>query len=416
MLKAKVNGCYKIVKKTDVTYNFRLKKLIILPYLNKFKNCKARKMKFIVSSTVLLKNLQLISGVINPSNTLPILDDFLFELVDKKLKITASDLETTMSVSISLDMAEDPGKVAIPAKILLDTLKTFADVPITITINAQSLAIEISAGEGKFKLSGHKSDEFPVTPVAEQATTVKINSDVLRGAFMNTLFATGNDELRPIMSGVYCELSPEDLTFVATDAHKLVRYKRTDASSNSVVSFILPKKPLNQLKNILPDDSDITIEYDETNAYFTFENVFLVCRLIEGKYPNYDAVIPKENPNKLIIDRVPFISAIRRVALYANQSTNQVRLKISGQELFLSAEDVDYSNEAKERLNCNYEGMDMEIGFNSKFLLDMLNNISTSQIMLELSAPNRAGILLPVDPVNKDEDILMLVMPVMINA
>lgn len=373
-------------------------------------------MKFIVSSTVLLKNLQLISGVINPSNTLPILDDFLFELVDKKLKITASDLETTMSVSISLDMAEDPGKVAIPAKILLDTLKTFADVPITITINAQSLAIEISAGEGKFKLSGHKSDEFPVTPVAEQATTVKINSDVLRGAFMNTLFATGNDELRPIMSGVYCELSPEDLTFVATDAHKLVRYKRTDASSNSVVSFILPKKPLNQLKNILPDDSDITIEYDETNAYFTFENVFLVCRLIEGKYPNYDAVIPKENPNKLIIDRVPFISAIRRVALYANQSTNQVRLKISGQELFLSAEDVDYSNEAKERLNCNYEGMDMEIGFNSKFLLDMLNNISTSQIMLELSAPNRAGILLPVDPVNKDEDILMLVMPVMINA
>ena len=373
-------------------------------------------MKFIVSSTVLLKNLQLISGVINPSNTLPILDDFLFELDEKNLKITASDLETTMSVTLSLDMAEDPGVIAIPAKILLDTLKTFADVPITISIDQQTLGIEISAGEGKFKLPGHKSDEFPLTPVAEQATKVTINSDILRSAFMNTLFATGSDELRPIMSGVYCELSPEDLTFVATDAHKLVRYKRTDASSPTVSSFILPKKPLNQLKNILPDDSEINIEYNETNAFFKFDNVFLVCRLIEGKYPNYDAVIPKENPNKLIIDRTPFIQAIRRVALYANQSTNQVRLRISGQELFLSAEDIDYSNEAKERLNCNYEGTDMEIGFNSKFLMDMLNNMETPQVMLELSAPNRAGILLPVDPVNKDEDVLMLVMPVMINA
>lgn len=371
-------------------------------------------MKFIVSSTVLLKNLQLISGVINPSNTLPILDDFLFELKDKELLITASDLETTMSVSVPIDMTEDPGVVTIPAKLLLDTLKTFADVPITIIINKETLGIEISAGEGKFKLSGHKSDEFPITPTIEEATSITVKSDMLSSAFNKTLFAAGNDELRPVMSGVFCELSPEDLTFVATDAHKLVRYKRTDTGAETPSSFILPKKPLNQLKNIFPEDIDVKIEYDQTNASFTYENVNLICRLIDGKYPNYDAVIPKDNPNTLTIDRSPFINSIRRVALYANQSTNQVRLKISGKELTLSSEDVDYANEAKERLTCNYDGEDMEIGFNSKFLLDMLNNLESDTIKIEMSAPNRAGILLPVDD-NKDEDILMLVMPVMLN-
>ncbi len=372
-------------------------------------------MKFIVSSTVLLKNLQIISGVINPSNTLPILDDFLFELEEKALNITASDLETTMTVSVDLDMAEDPGVVTIPAKLLLDTLKTFANVPITMTIDKTTLAIEISAGDGKFKLTGHKSDEFPLKPVAEDPTTLKVNSEVLRTAFNKTLFATGNDELRPVMSGVYCEMAPEDLTFVATDAHKLVRYKRTDASAEAVTSFILPKKPLNQLKNILGDNEEVVVEYDQTNAFFAFGNVNLVCRLIDGKYPNYDAVIPKENPHVLTVDKAPFISALRRVALYANQSTNQVRLKINGKELSISAEDIDYANEAKERLTCSYEGEDMEIGFNSKFLMDMLNNLDSSTVKLEMSAPNRAGILLPVDQDNEHEDVLMLVMPVMLN-
>jgi DNA polymerase-3 subunit beta len=372
-------------------------------------------MKFIVSSTVLLKNLQIISGVINPSNTLPILDDFLFELEEKTLNITASDLETTMTVSVDLDMAEDPGVVTIPAKLLLDTLKTFANVPITMTIDKTTLAIEISAGDGKFKLTGHKSDEFPLKPVAEEPTTLKVNSELLRTAFHKTLFATGNDELRPVMSGVYCEMTPEDLTFVATDAHKLVRYKRTDVAAEAVTSFILPKKPLIQLKNILADDEEVIVEYDQTNAFFSFGNVNLVCRLIDGKYPNYDAVIPKENPHVLTVDKAPFLSALRRVALYANQSTNQVRLKISGKELTISAEDIDYANEAKERLTCSYEGEDMEIGFNSKFLMDMLNNLDSSTVKLEMSAPNRAGILLPVDQDNEHEDVLMLVMPVMLN-
>jgi DNA polymerase III subunit beta len=372
-------------------------------------------MKFIVSSSVLLKNLQLISGVINPSNTLPILDDFLFDMEDKTLTVTASDLYTTMSVKVALDMAEDPGKVAIPARLLLETLKTFADVPITITIDKSTLAIELLTGDGKFKLTGHRSDEFPERPKLENPSKINIKSEILKNGFNKTLFATGNDEMRPMFSGVYCELSPDDITFVATDAHKLVRYKRTDASSTVTSAFILPKKPLNQLKNALPEDADVVLQFDQVNAFFEYGNVNLICRLIEGKYPNYDAVIPKENPNVLTIERAPFISALRRVSLYANQSTNQIRLKISGKELTLSSEDIDFANEAKERLTCSYEGEDMEIGFNSKFLQEMVNNMGAVTLRLEMSAPNRAGILLPVDRDNEHEDILMLVMPVMLS-
>ncbi|MBE9481205.1 MAG: DNA polymerase III subunit beta [Bacteroidetes bacterium] len=373
-------------------------------------------MKFIVSSSVLLKNLQALSGVLNPSNTLPILDDFLFELKDKTLQITASDLETTMTVTVPLTMSEEPGIITIPAKILLDTLKTFTDIPITFTINVENMGVEISAGEGKYKLSGHKSDEYPQTPLLENATSLSINSSILVSAFNKTIFATGNDELRPVMSGVFCELTPDDITFVATDAHKLVRYRRTDAKSENSVSFILPKKPLNQLKNILlGDDFPVKIEYDQTNALFEFENVTLICRLIDGKYPNYEAVIPTENPNVLITNRSILLNTIKRIAIFANQSTHQVRFKISGQELILSAEDIDFSNEATERLSCNYEGEDMEIGFNSRFFQEMLNNIDNEDVRIEMSAPNRAGLILPVDNENKDEDILMLVMPVMLN-
>ena len=373
-------------------------------------------MKFIVSSSLLLKNLQALSGVLNPSNTLPILDDFLFELKDKTLQITASDLETTMTVTVPLTMSEEPGIITIPAKILLDTLKTFTDIPVTFTINVENMGVEISAGEGKYKLSGHKSDEYPQTPLLENATSLSINSSILVSAFNKTIFATGNDELRPVMSGVFCELTPDDIIFVATDAHKLVRYRRTDAKSENSVSFILPKKPLNQLRNILSgDDFPVKIEYDQTNALFEFENVSLICRLIDGKYPNYEAVIPTENPNVLITNRSILLNTIKRIAIFANQSTHQVRFKISGQELILSSEDIDFSNEGTERLSCNYEGEDMEIGFNSRFFLEMLSNIDNEDVRIEMSAPNRAGLILPVDNENKDEDILMLVMPVMLN-
>jgi DNA polymerase III subunit beta len=373
-------------------------------------------MKFIVSSSLLLKNLQAINGVINSSNTLPILDDFLFELKENELSITSSDLETTMSVTLHPDKTDETGSIAIPAKILVDTLKTFADIPVSFSINDDTLMIEISAGDGKYRLSGHKSDEYPRTPVLDETTSIELNSPVVANAINKTLFATGNDELRLVLSGVFCELSPDDLTFVATDAHKLVRYKRTDTKSKDSASFILPKKPLNLLKTILAtQDIPVRIEYNPTNAFFSFGNVSLICRLIDGKYPNYDAVIPVDNPNKMVIDRILLLNCIRRVAIFANQSTHQVRFKLSGKELVLSSEDIDFSNEAKERLTCTYEGDDMEIGFNSKFLLEMLNNIDTEEIRLEMSAPNRAGILTPVDNKNKDEDILMLVMPVMLN-
>lgn len=373
-------------------------------------------MKFIVSSLKLLRSLQALSGVLNASNTLPILDDFLFDLVDGNLRITASDLETTMTVSVAPDMGEGTGQIAIPAKLLLDIMKTFPDVPITFMVNMDTLGIELNAGEGKFKLSGHKSDEFPQLPVLDNPITMQLPADLLVNAFEKTIFATGNDELRPVMSGVLCDIGEEYMTFVATDAHKLVRYRRLDAKTKNPASFILPKKPINQLKNLLAGkDESVELSFNQTNALFRFANITMVCRLIEGRYPNYEAVIPTHNPNKLNFDRQSLLNSIKRVAIFANQSTHQVRFKIAGQELQLSAEDLDYANEAKERLSCNYEGDDMEIGFNSRFFIEMLNNLDQDEIKLEMSAPNRAGILMPVENENKDEDILMLVMPVMLN-
>jgi len=374
-------------------------------------------MKFIISSLKLLRSLQALSGVLNSSNTLPILDDFLFEISPGGLKLTASDLETTMIILLQPDMAEGTGKVAVPARLLLDTMKTFPDIPVTIDIHDDTLAIELFAGEGKFRMSGHRSDEFPQLPVLNDATKVDLTASLLVNAFEKTVFATGNDELRPVMSGVLFELREDYLTFVATDAHKLVRYRRLDVKDTQSASFILPKKPLNQLKNLLASKTDeiVSLEFNQSNASFTFSNMKVICRLIEGRYPNYEAVIPTNNPNKLTIDRVSLLSAIKRVAIFANQSTHQVRFKITGMELILSAEDLDYSNEAKERLVCNFEGDDMEIGFNSKFFIEMLNNLEHEEVRLEMSAPNRAGILIPVGNDDESEDILMLIMPVMLN-
>jgi DNA polymerase-3 subunit beta len=373
-------------------------------------------MRFIVSSQNLLRSLQSISGVLNTSNTLPILDDFLVELTGNTLKVTASDLETTMSVVVEANMAEDEGSIAIPAKILLELLKTYGDTPLTFTID-NNQGIEIAADEAKFRITGHNADEFPRSPQMEATSNFVLTSELLLTAINKTIFATGNDDLRPAMSGVYCDLSPDSVIFVATDAHKLVRYKRTDASAETSTTFIMPKKPLNQLKSILPaDTTEVQVIYNETNARFTFKNVDLVCRLIEGRYPNYEAVIPQDNPNTLIVDRQSLITTLRRASFFANKSTNQIRLSINGQELFIDAEDIDFAHESRQRLSCNYTGDDMEIGFNSRFLIEMLVNISTENIRLELSAPNRAGILRPLDAENKAEDLLMLVMPVMLNS
>ncbi len=372
-------------------------------------------MRFIVNSISLLKSVQALGGVLNAKNTLPILDNFLFDLKGNILSITASDLETIMTVDLELEMADEDGQVAVPARLLLDMLKAFSNVPITFTVQSD-YKIELAAGEGKYNLSGFNADEFPKQPTMEDVVTVNLESGMMVNAINKTIFATGNDELRPVMAGVFCDLHDNDITFVATDAHKLVRYKKMNVNPESQVSFILPKKPLSLLKNNLPnDETPVKIEYAEKNATFIFENTRMVCKLVDGRYPNYEAVIPKENPNVLTVDRLTFLNVIRRVSIFANKSTHQIRLKISGQELLLSAEDLDYSNAAQERLTCNYSGEDLDIGFNSRFLIEMLNNLESDEISLHMSQPNRAGLIIP-NTNNEDEDILMLIMPVMLNA
>jgi DNA polymerase-3 subunit beta len=372
-------------------------------------------MKFIVNSTALLRELQKLNGVISSNNTLPILDNFLFNINNNKMSIVASDLETTMMSSISVEADED-GKITIPARILIDTLKTFSNQPLTFIVNIVTFGIEMSSELGNYKLAGQNANEFPKMPTLQASSSTTIKGDVLANAINKTLFASGNDELRPVMSGVFCELSNEQTTFVATDAHKLVRHVRTDVKSDKTASFILPKKPLTILKNNIGDDSDITLEYNETNALFSFANITIICRLIDGKYPNYEAVIPKENPNKLTIETATLLSSIKRVSIYANKTTHQIRFKVAGSELQITSEDLDFANKAEERLSCQYEGEDMEIGFNSKFVIDMLNNIGAEQIIIEMSAPNRAGIILPLDGLEEGEKTLMLVMPVMLNS
>ncbi|MBL4652103.1 MAG: DNA polymerase III subunit beta [Flavobacteriales bacterium] len=374
-------------------------------------------MNFIVSSSDLLKQIQSIAGVLNSSNTLPILDNFLFTINKQELKISASDLETTITTSVKLTKADKNGSIAIPAKLLLDTLKTFAEVPLTFTVDEKTFGIEIASDNGKYKLSGQNGDEFPKIPSVDSAATLDLDSSIIFNAIDKTLFAAGNDELRPVMSGVLFQMTSSGLTFVATDAHKLVRYTRKDAKTKKSADLILPKKPLNLLKSLLTgSDEKVKFEYNDANAFFKFDNIELVCRLIDGKYPNYDAVIPKENPNQLSIDRLSFLNSIKRISIFSNKTTHQVRLKIAGSELNLSAEDLDFANEATERLTCSYSGDDIEIGFNSRFLLEMLSNLQTDNVILEMSAPNRAGILLPGETDNKNEDLLMLVMPVMLNS
>lgn len=371
-------------------------------------------MKFIVSSSYLLKQLQVLGSVINSNNTLPILDNFLFELNNNALTVSASDLETTMSATLEID-SDSVGSVAVPAKLLLETLKTFPEQPLTFTVEDNN-TIEISSNSGKYALAYASGDEFPKAVTLEDPSVTVVPAEVLATAISKTIFAAGNDDLRPVMSGVFFQFSPEGLTFVATDAHKLVKYQRTDVQASQVADFIMPKKPLNILKGILAtSDAEVKIEYNDSNATFSFDNYVLTCRLIDGKYPNYEAVIPKENPNKLLISRGQFQSSVRRVAIFSNKTTHQIRLKIAGAELNISAEDIDYSNKAEERLTCDYQGDDMQIGFNSRFLTEMLSNLQSDEIMLEMSLPNRAGILTPVDGLDEGETVTMLVMPVMLN-
>ena len=353
-------------------------------------------------------------GIINTNNTLPILDNFLFNLDGNALTVSASDLETTISSNLKVESSEK-GSVCIPARLLLDTLKTFPEQPLTFTIEDNN-TVEISSNHGKYALAYANGEEFPTAVELKDPSSTKVQGDVLATAISKTIFASGNDDLRPVMSGVFFQFSAEGLTFVATDAHKLVKYSREDVTASQTAEYIMPKKPLNLLKSILAgSEEEVTIEYNESNAKFIFEGTEMICRLIDGKYPNYEAVIPKENPNKLTIDRNQFLNSVRRVSIFSNKTTHQIRLKIAGAELNISAEDIDYSNKAEERLTCDYQGDDMQIGFNSRFLTEMLSNLTSDEVSLEMSLPNRAGILTPVDGLDDGEQVTMLVMPVMLN-
>lgn len=373
-------------------------------------------MRFIVSSNTLLKQLQMAGSVINSNNALPILDNFLFQLSPGQLAITASDIETTMTSSIQVE-TDSEGEACVPARILIDTLKTFPEQPLTFDFGEDGgQQLEIVSEYGRYEVPFFPTDEYPKLPELQDTSSTKIPSGILATAIQKTLFATGNDELRPVMSGVYFQLDPDGATFVATDAHKLVRYKRSDIQSDGSASFIMPKKPLNILKGILASvDDEVVVSYNDKNSEFNFGSVRLSSRLIDGSYPNYEAVIPKENPNTLKVRRESFLHSIRRVSIFSNKTTHQIRLKLAGTEVQIQAEDVDFSNKAFERLSGDYEGSDMEIGFNSRFLIEMLSNLESDDIQLDLSAPNRAGLLSPQDGMEMGEEILMLVMPVMIN-
>jgi DNA polymerase-3 subunit beta len=375
-------------------------------------------MKFKVSSTELLKHLNAISRVISSKNTLPILDNFLFKTDGKSLSVTASDLETTLITTMDLDQSDDDGLVALPAKILLDTLKEFPEQPLTFQLDVDTMGMSILSSNGKFSIPGQNGDEFPNLPTLNpEHYTINVPHDVMLNGINKTLFATADDELRPVMNGINIEISPVEMTFVASDAHKLVRYKRTDAVSEHEASFILPKKPASLLKNLLPkEDFDVILEFDEKNAVFQLTGFKMVCRLVEGRYPAYNSVIPVNNPNKLLIDRVEFYNTLRRVSVFANQASNLVRLKLTATELVVSAQDIDFAISAVEKIKCDFDGQEMEIGFKSTFLIEILSNLTSSDVKMMLSDPSRAGLLLPAEKEFEQEDVLMLLMPMMINS
>ena len=373
-------------------------------------------MKFIVASGELQKALNTVSGVISSSQSRPILENYLFELEENNLKITASDGETTLITSLEVK-SDDNGKFAVPAKIFQDFVKTYGEQPLTLSVkdaaDGNGSLLEILDEKDNFAVALDNAEDYPELPEFDAAQSVKISAGVLSEALNNTLFATSNDSLRPVMTGVLFQFKEDETNFVSTDSHRLVVYKRTDLINAEPIEFIMPKKPLAIFKNILANSNDeVTIEFNENMAKFTFGNNIWICRLIDGKYPNYSAVIPKENPNVSTINRNLLLNSIRRASIMSNKSTNQVRFKLSGNILHLHAEDTEYANKADMQIPCDYNGEDINIGFSSKFLTEMLSVLSADDITMKMSQPNRPGIIEPVDGLEDEENILMLSMPV----
>jgi DNA polymerase III subunit beta len=370
-------------------------------------------MKFIVSSSALLKQLQHIAGVINANTVLPILEDFLFEVEKNKLTVVATDLETVMRIQLDIE-AKDSGKVCIPAKILMDSLKNIPDQPLTFNID-KNFGVELTSDNGKYKVMGENPDNFPKEPAADDTSSFTMTATGLVTAISKTLFATSNDDLRPAMTGVFFELDKKYIQFVATDAHRLVRYKLKGVSCPKGDNFIVPRKPLNLLKSALPDNEDeITLSYNNNHLFVKHGTTQMSCRLIDARFPDYKVVIPADNPYKLTVNKADFQSALRRVSVFSNKSTNQVALSIAGSELELKAQDVDFSFEGDERMKCRYDGEDLTIAFNARFLIEMLNAADSDEVVVELSTPTKAGILKPTE-LDENEELLMLVMPLMLN-
>jgi len=371
-------------------------------------------MKFIVSSSALLKQLQQISGVINANTVLPILEDFLFDVQKNQLSVVATDLETVMKIQLEVE-AKDTGRVCIPAKILMDSLKNIPEQPLTFNID-KNYAVEITSDNGKYKVMGENPDNFPKDPVADDTNSFTIASAALVTAINKTLFAVSNDDLRPAMTGVFFEMDKKGLQFVATDAHRLVRYKRTDVSCPKTESLIVPKKPLNLLKSAMPlNEDELTVSYNSNHLFVIHGTTQLSCRLIDARFPDYKVVIPTDNPYKLTVNRTDFQGALRRVGIFSNKSTNQVVLSISGSQLQLTAQDIDFSFEGNERMKCQYNGEDLQIAFNAKFLIEMLSATDTDDVTVELSTSTKAGIIRPGDQ-DENEELMMLVMPLMLNT
>jgi DNA polymerase-3 subunit beta len=360
--------------------------------------------------------LQTVSGVISSSQSRPILENYLFELDGNNVTITASDGETTLVTSLEVK-SDDTGKFAVPAKIFQDFIKTYGEQPLTFVVkdNAEGTGsqLEILDEKDNFAVALDNADDYPELPEFDASQSVTMPAGVLSEALTNTLFATSNDSLRPVMTGVLFQFGENETNFVSTDSHRLVVYKRADLMNAEPMEFIMPKKPLNIFKNILASSNeDVTIDFNENMAKFTFDKHIWICRLIDGKYPNYTAVIPKENPNVLTINRNLLLGAIKRASIMSNKSTNQVRFKLSGNILHLHAEDTEYANKADMQIPCDYNGEDINIGFSSKFLTEMLTILGSDDITMKMSQPNRPGIIEPLDGLEENENILMLSMPV----
>lgn len=373
-------------------------------------------MNFTVSSTALLSHLQSIGRVINTKSSLPILENFLLKVEGNTLSLTASDLETTLVTSLELDNASADICLAVNAKLLMDALKEFSEQPLQFDIDEQNLSVVVKTDNGNYNFIGLRGDEYPKMPaLGDDASTLTMPVDALANGVSKALFATADDDLRPTMTGVLFDIKPDNITFVATDAHKLVRYINSAVQSGIETSFILPKKPANVLKAVIAKESgDVEISFDKKNIAFRLPTYTMVCRQIEGRFPNYNGVIPQNNPYKLIIDRLALMNAAKRVFAFSNQGTGLIKLAITANKLVISAQDIDFSTSAEETLACQYEGDEITIGFKAPFLIDILNNIGSSDVTIELADPSRAGIIVPFEN-EKDENLLMLLMPMLLS-